>query len=122
AVAVAGQLGPALSGLVDRHRSVVDLTADRPLKHGRVDEGGFGMRVTRRIAARAVFDEYALEALAGNLRPPGPVGQGHLGGLRLQGLREDAAERQGGDKQRTEDAFHGASILRLADAGSGSCL
>ncbi len=45
AVAVAGQLGEALSGLVGRHRSVVDLTADRPLKHGRVDEGGFGMRV-----------------------------------------------------------------------------
>ena len=37
-------------------------------------------------------------------------------------LREDAAERQGGDKQRTEDAFHGAPILRLADAGSGCCL
>src|SRR5262249_12675200 len=42
AVAVAGQLGEALSGLVGRHRSVVDLTADRSLKHGRVDEGGFG--------------------------------------------------------------------------------
>ena len=38
-VAVAGRLGPALSGLVSRHRSVVDLTADRPLKHGRVNEG-----------------------------------------------------------------------------------
>src|SRR5262249_882882 len=25
------------------HRSVVDLTEDRPLRHGRVDEGGFGM-------------------------------------------------------------------------------
>src|ERR1700682_3772258 len=56
AVAVAGQLGEALSGLVGRHRSVVDLTADRSLKHGRVDEGGFRMRVARRIAARAVFD------------------------------------------------------------------
>src|SRR5438128_771062 len=39
AVAVAGQLGEALSGLVGRHRSVVDLTADRPLTHGRVYEG-----------------------------------------------------------------------------------
>src|SRR6516164_9371335 len=29
AVAVAGQLGEALSGLVGRHRSVVDVTADR---------------------------------------------------------------------------------------------
>src|SRR5215471_4930649 len=67
AVAVAGQFGEALSGPVGRHRSVVDLTADRPLEHGRVDEGGFGMRVTRRVAARAVFDEYALDALAGNV-------------------------------------------------------
>src|SRR6516162_6476914 len=33
AVAVAGQLGEALSGLVGRRRSVVDLTADRPLEH-----------------------------------------------------------------------------------------
>ena len=32
AVAVAGQLGEALSGLVDRHRSVIDLTADRSLE------------------------------------------------------------------------------------------
>src|SRR5262249_26860354 len=63
AVAVAGQLGEALSGLVGRHRSVVDLTEDLALEHGRVDEGGFGMRVTRRVAARAVFDEHALDAL-----------------------------------------------------------
>jgi hypothetical protein len=55
----AGQLGEALSGLVGCHRSVVDLTANRPLKHGRVDEGGFGMRVTRRVTARAVFDQHA---------------------------------------------------------------
>jgi hypothetical protein len=52
AVAVAGQLGEALPGLVGRRRSVVDLTADRPLKDGRVDEGGFGMRVARRVTAR----------------------------------------------------------------------
>src|SRR6516225_4710300 len=38
-VAVAGQLGEALSSLVGRHRSIIDLTADRSLKHGRVDEG-----------------------------------------------------------------------------------
>ena len=55
----AGQLGEALCGVVGRHWSVVDLTADRSLKHGRVDEGGFGMRVTRRVAAWAVFDEHA---------------------------------------------------------------
>src|ERR1700730_9442911 len=107
-VVVGGQLGEALSGLVGRHRSVVDLTADRPLKNGRVDEGGSGMRVTRRVAARAVFDEHALDALAGNVRQLVLVDEGHLGVLLLWRLREDAAERQGGDKQRTEDAFHGA--------------
>jgi hypothetical protein len=58
------KLSPALVGC---DRSVVDLTADRPLKHGRVDEGGFGMRVTRRVAVRAVFDEHALDALAGDV-------------------------------------------------------
>src|SRR5437899_5909104 len=67
AVAVAGELGEALSGLVGRHRSVVDLTADRSLEHGRVDERGFGVRVTGRVATWAVFDEHALDALAGNV-------------------------------------------------------
>src|SRR5882762_468283 len=108
AVAVPGQLGEALSGLVGRHRSVVDLTADRPLKNGRVDEGGFGMRVARRETARAIFDEHALDALAGNVRQLVLVDEGHLGVLLLRRIREDAAERQGGDKQRIEDAFHGA--------------
>src|SRR5215510_2272528 len=121
AVAVAGQLGEALSRLIGRHRSVVDLTADLPLKHGRIDEGGFGMRVTRRVAARAVFDEHALDALAGNVRQLVLVDEGHLGVLRLRRLREWAAERQGGDKQRTEDAFHEALSSQLADAGSGCC-
>ena len=65
AVAVAGQFGEALSSLVGGHRSVVDLTSDRPLKHSRVDECGFGMRVAGRVAAGAVFDEHALDALAG---------------------------------------------------------
>src|SRR6516165_6502953 len=105
-MAVAGQLGEALSGLVGRHRSVVDLTADLPLKHGRVDEGGFGVRVTRRVAARAVFDEHALDALAGNVRQLVLVDEGHLGVLRLLRFGEYAAEQQGGDKQRTEDAVH----------------
>src|SRR5262249_33753365 len=118
AVAVAGQLGEALSRLIGRHRSVGDLAADLPLKHGRIDEGGFGMRVTRRVAARAVFDEHALDALAGNVRQLVLVDEGHLGVLRLRRLREDAAERQGGDKQRTEDAFHEALSSQLADAGS----
>src|SRR3954470_76321 len=67
-VAVAGQFGEALSGLVGRLRSVVDLTPDRPLEHGRVDEGRFGMHVASRVAARAVFDEHTLDALAGDVR------------------------------------------------------
>src|SRR5262249_27359753 len=108
AVTVAGQFGEALSGLVGRYLSVVDLTADRPLKHGRVDEGGFGMRVAWRIAARAIFDEHALDTLARNVRQLVLVDEGHLGVLRLGRIREDAAERQGGDKQRTKDGFHGA--------------
>src|SRR5215469_360200 len=57
-VAVAGQLREALSSLVGRHWSVVDLAADGSLEHGRVDEGGSGMRVAWRIAARAIFDEH----------------------------------------------------------------
>src|SRR4029078_8805678 len=56
AMAVAGKLGEALSGLVGRHRSVIDLTADRPRKHGRVDEGGFGMRVSRRVHVSALLN------------------------------------------------------------------
>src|SRR6516164_7280073 len=111
AVTADGELGEALSGLVGRHRSVVDLTADRPLKHGRVDEGGFGMRVAGRVAARAVFDEHALDALAGNVRQLVLVDESHLGILRLRRIRKDTAERQRGDKQQTEDAFHGAAIL-----------
>src|SRR5437879_12790751 len=66
------------------------------------------MRVTRRVAARAVFDEHALDALAGNVRQLVLVDEGHLGVLLLRRIREDVAERQGDDKQRTEDAFHGA--------------
>ena len=85
AVAVAGQLGEALSGVVGRHRSVVDLTADRPLKHGRVDEGGFGMRVARRVAARTVFDEHALDAFAGNVRQLVLVDDVARGALRRRG-------------------------------------
>src|SRR5215813_2147424 len=108
AVAVAGQFGEALSGPVGRHRSVVDLTADRSLNHGGVDEGGFRMRMARRGAARAVCDEHALDALAGHVRQLVLVDESHRGVLRLRRLGEDAAERQGGDKQRTEDAFHGA--------------
>jgi hypothetical protein len=118
-LAVAGQLGEAPSGLVDRHRSFVDLTADRSLEHGRVDEGGFGMRVNRRVAAPAVFDEYALDALAGNVRQLVlVVDECHLGILRLGCIRDDTAERQGADKKRTEMRFIEPS-LRLVDARSG---
>jgi hypothetical protein len=72
------------------------------------------MHVAGRITAGAIFDENALDALARNVRQLVLVDEGHLGILRLRRLREDAAEWQGGDKQRTEDAFHGA-LLRLAD-------
>ena len=60
------------------------------------------MRVTRRVAARAVFDEHALDALAGSVRRLVLVDEDHLGVLRLRRIGEDAAERQGGDKQRTD--------------------
>src|SRR3954451_5600889 len=83
-VTVAGELREALSGLVGPHRSIVDLTRDLALKHGCVDEGGFRMRVTRRVAARPVFDENPLDALAGNVRQLVLVNQGHLGVLRLR--------------------------------------
>src|SRR5260370_35792255 len=73
------------------------------------------MRVSQGVAPRAVLGEHALDALAGNVRQLVLVDEGHLGILRLRRIREDAAERHGGDKQRTEDAFHGAPILRLAD-------
>src|SRR5689334_11230587 len=107
-VTVLGQLGEALSSIVGRHRSVVDLTADRSLKNGRVNEGGFGVRVARRVTARAIFDEHTLDALAGDVRQLVLVDEGHLGGLLLRRIREDTAERQCGDKQRTKDSFHGA--------------
>ena len=67
--------------------------------HGRVDEGGFGMRVARRASARAIFDEHALDALAGDVRQLVPVDEGHLGVFRLRRIRKGAAERQDGDKR-----------------------
>src|SRR5262249_37837384 len=90
-----------------RYRSVVDLTADRTLENGRIDEGGFGMRVARRIAARAVFDEHTLDALAGHVRQFVLVDERHLGILRLRRVRQHAAERQAGDYQRPELTLHG---------------
>ena len=79
------------------------------------------MRVTGRIAARAVFDEHALHALAGNVRQLVLVDEGHLGILLLRLICQSATERQGGDKQRIEDAFHG-TIRRFGGCGSGFCL
>ena len=64
-MAIAGHLGEALSCLIDRHRSVVDLTSDRSLEHGRVDEGGFGISVSWRVTARPVFDEYSAARISG---------------------------------------------------------
>jgi hypothetical protein len=48
------------------------------------------MRVARRVAAGAVFDQHALDALAGNVRQLVLVDEGHLGVLRLRRAREDA--------------------------------
>src|SRR5437764_281152 len=79
AVPVSRQLGEALSGLVDRHGPVLDLTADGSLKNGRIDEGGFWMRVARRVTARAIFDQHALDALARDVRQFVLVHDGYFG-------------------------------------------
>src|SRR5216684_8582045 len=60
------------------------------------------------LPCHAASGDHALDALAGDVRQLVLVDEGHLGVLLLRRIREDAAERQGGDKQRTEDAFHGA--------------
>ena len=57
------------------------------------------MRVARRVTARAIFDEHTLNAFAGDVRQFVLVDEGHLGVLRHRRIREDAAERQGGDKR-----------------------
>src|SRR5258706_2818907 len=77
----------------------------------------WGMRVARRVATRAVFDEHTLDALAGNVGQLVLVDEGHLAVLLLRRIREDAAERQGGDKQRTEDAFHGSPYSSVRGCG-----
>jgi hypothetical protein len=93
-----------------------------PTEHGRVDEGGFGMRVTRRVAARAVFDEHALDALAGNVRQLVLVDEGHLGVLLLRRIGEGAAKWQGGDKAANRGFVSWSSLPRLAGARSDACL
>ena len=74
------------------------------------------MRVTRRVAARAVFDEHTLDALAGDIRQLVLVDEGHLGVLLLRRIREDAAERQGGDKQREMRFMEPCFGWRMRDA------
>jgi hypothetical protein len=80
------------------------------------------MRVTRRVAARAVFDEHAFDALAGNVRQ-----------LVLVDERVTLAFFDFGVSARTLPNGRLATsseqrmpfmkpLLRLADAGSGSCL
>src|ERR1700739_1337996 len=64
------------------------------------------MRLGGRVRARGVFDEHALDPLAGTVRQLVLVDEGHLGVLFLRRIREGAAERQGGDKQGTEGAVH----------------
>ena len=53
------------------------------------------MRVSRRVAAQAVFDQHALDGPAGNVRQLVLVDEGRLGVLRLWLICENAAERQG---------------------------
>src|SRR5581483_9572776 len=96
-VTVAGQLGPALSCGVDRNRPVVDLAANRPLEHGRVDEG-VRVRVGRRVPAWAVLDDDALDALAGNVRQLVLVDDSYLDVLVLRRFGKGATELQGRDK------------------------
>ena len=98
-----------------RFLSGVERLPSPNLEEVRLDERGFGMRVAGRVTSRAMFVEHALDALAGDVRQLVLVDQGHLGVLLLRLIREDAAERQGGDKQRTEDASW-SPILRLAVA------
>src|SRR6185312_8129182 len=107
-VNLTGQLGEALSGFVDLLWPALDLTADRPLEHRRIDEGRFGMRVGRRVPARAVLDEHGLQALPGNVRQLVLVDESHLDVLRCRCIGESAAERHCGDKQRIEEASHAA--------------
>jgi len=115
-------LDPALAGLISTLRRVVHFAADRSLQHARIDKCRRSMPMGGRSAARPVLDEHCTQTLAGHVRQLVLLDEGHLGVLKLRLIREDASERQCGDKQRTEDAFHGDSILRLANAGSGSCL
>jgi hypothetical protein len=80
------------------------------------------MRVEGRVAARAVFDEHALHALAGDVRQFVLVDEGHLGVLRLRRLREDAAETAGLRQTANRGMRFISPVLRSADAGSGFCL
>src|ERR1700756_3884702 len=121
AMPVARQFREALSGLVRGHRPVVDLTADRSLQHGRVDEGGFGMRMAGGIAAGAVFNEDALDALAGDVWQFVLVNE-----CRVSPWRSSLSVRPR-ERRRTADWREAAhkeyvswsSILRLAGCGSG---
>src|SRR5260221_13105492 len=92
------------------------LLLDRPLEHGRVDEGGFGMRVARGVAARAVFDEHTLDALAGDVRQLTLGDEGHTAPLRLRAFRADAPGRPGVAKQRSERGFHSTPPLQFSYA------
>src|SRR5262249_8597251 len=67
------------------------------------------------------LDQHALDALAGNVRQLMLIDEGHRGVLRLRRIREDAAERQSGEKQRTDNAFHSAPHPSGGGAGSGRC-
>ena len=75
------------------------------------------MRVTKRAAAPAVFDEHALDALPGNVRQFVLVDEGNLGILGLRRICEGAAERHGGDDDVATLAQNGDG-LRADQAGA----
>src|SRR5262245_28523845 len=93
-------LSPALARSIRMLRRVVHFAADRSLQHAGIDECRRRMPMGGRSAARPVLDQHCTQTFAGNVRQLVLVDEGHLGVLRL--IREDAAERQGGDKPRTE--------------------
>ena len=73
------------------------------------------MRVARRVAARAVFDEHALDALAGNVRQLVLVDEGHLAFFDFGASARTLPNGRVATSSEQRMRF-------MADAGSGSCL
>jgi hypothetical protein len=75
---IARQFGKAFAGAIRCHWSIIDLASNRPLQDRWVDKGGVWMGVRWRRAAWLVFDEHALDALAGDVWKHVLVDQRHL--------------------------------------------